>query len=1134
MAITFQRAPILTSESDATSGNYNKLAKAFNDRIKSGIGDGAWRIAWQAYSFSKQIRTRGTNPYAFPPADEWLKLYANVPQSAGWEWPLAPVGSPEGLNVGNQIAGFIVGNPSAVSEADRLSEPTDGGIPFELGGPAETPSEIWALGKEQRGFTTGGLFDSATIIRAPALSAAQSFAKMVPSFVAKQGLSYGGFFPSPEVVDWDEYVVGDTTYPIPIYKLTFTPLRDPLPVLIYYGFAATPAKQAEHTPHLSGLAEYTWAYHLWDTSGNLTKLNKDDYILGPFTGSAHASHTVGPLLELSMNNYALQHRGADTERVTTTDYARQYSADWQSFFTRQYPLAPAYGVESGGQVVDATPEYTWPAGTVAAGTLGTISGGSTYAIHTGFRLAGVYVEANDVTGSLAIEIRMGAAVIGTVVVSLDDTGSGATILPIDHAPGIVSLRLLNEVEVGGTLFAELLELLDYKPYPHDAYFLARCAGAQSALVDTPEPLPWDTQTPKQFTSRLATDLCIVNRNQSAGLNPTPQTNVPLNAWYETTRRLIHDNVRMVSRGKITNYYVDEFGKSHIVCNRYALTSDFDTFDGMADSIRAAAGEAGLANEWVCFFSWVQDDTGLLFRPDTYGDILGHLNNPLHCWSTELGANVHRPLRNLFTVGNFAEDVAPAIKNILVAEAPPGYCFVRGLNDPKRAWSTDDEADVESRRGCYRSGEIYKAPYYIESVTALENGLVDIALAVRIQHCDEASPTVSKEAGTWDLDALAAEPWASDENRLRKYIARHVVGSTRAWPPIPGDMAPSRVPTYSPASQPDSSAILPRLHMVRLVPTAYEDNNDTPQATDTLRLSDPMQQMAWYAHAMAEGYVDSQSTASDCDNAEQMWDYTIQEATRQANGLRRLETVPDRVPVASGFGPLPAVNFDVATVNQYSRLVNLMTRVRIDLPVPIESRVHVTIGEIAVTPADFDGSNWAIVATGSTVYTGASGGYLSDWDTVEPSIGESATRFIKTRYDSDLASWVLRGEEQSFEFRFAIDSEALQAVPISWRDMVNTATGLFLEKPTHTEFYPSYSLGASPPDTIELNQSGSDIASCQFYEHGTRVQAASPPAGYVHTVSDGSSATISRSDVAIFPAGGVSGDGNLLLTVPLVD
>jgi len=82
MAINFTSAPVVNPGTDRpNSYHYNKLVDAYNDRIKSGIGDCAWRIAWQAYSATRLIRN--PNGLSFPPIDELLKLYLYLDPSSG-------------------------------------------------------------------------------------------------------------------------------------------------------------------------------------------------------------------------------------------------------------------------------------------------------------------------------------------------------------------------------------------------------------------------------------------------------------------------------------------------------------------------------------------------------------------------------------------------------------------------------------------------------------------------------------------------------------------------------------------------------------------------------------------------------------------------------------------------------------------------------------------------------------------------------------------------------------------------------------------------------------------------------------------------------------------------------------------
>jgi len=68
MALTYKQAPTVTAGATITSGQWNQLAQAFNDRLVGGVGDPTYRLHWYWHSLFRVLRApNGTN---FAPEDE--------------------------------------------------------------------------------------------------------------------------------------------------------------------------------------------------------------------------------------------------------------------------------------------------------------------------------------------------------------------------------------------------------------------------------------------------------------------------------------------------------------------------------------------------------------------------------------------------------------------------------------------------------------------------------------------------------------------------------------------------------------------------------------------------------------------------------------------------------------------------------------------------------------------------------------------------------------------------------------------------------------------------------------------------------------------------------------------------------
>ena len=61
MAVNYTTAETVNVEEGVYSADYNKLALAFNDRLKNGVADPTWRLLWYAHSLVRGMR----NPNGF-------------------------------------------------------------------------------------------------------------------------------------------------------------------------------------------------------------------------------------------------------------------------------------------------------------------------------------------------------------------------------------------------------------------------------------------------------------------------------------------------------------------------------------------------------------------------------------------------------------------------------------------------------------------------------------------------------------------------------------------------------------------------------------------------------------------------------------------------------------------------------------------------------------------------------------------------------------------------------------------------------------------------------------------------------------------------------------------------------------
>lgn len=1175
MAINFTSAPVVNPGTDRpNSYHYNKLVDAYNDRIKSGIGDCAWRIAWQAYSATRLIRN--PNGLSFPPIDELLKLYLYLDPSSGITWPTASPGDPEGISLTSSLGKFVFGDASLDSEDERLHG-LDGVPLWYAGAPPATMAEKWALGRLQRGLTDSTLYDSGIHISAPALEVAQAHYAILPNRSAKKLLSYGSFAPTPEITG--DCGDGDANrHDSPVYEIKFTSLKDPPEATkTYNGFCpvGSPGYTA-HTPHLDGVIETQFSYFIYTATGGIEQLSKNDWLLGPFTNSGVLQHNPSDSLDIFLTKYAMEFRGSDTERALGDYRVLEKAFGNQSFFSRQYPLAPAKGTwNAGTETIDQDDFlFTWPAGVSSSGTLGTFQGGGTsMAVTSGFVLAGFYAYAPNIEGTTQVTILQGSEVFGSVTLSPSKTED---ILWLEvPAKGTVSFRIDGDLKTpagpGNGLTVEVAELVEYKPFPSDLYLVLRSGSAQSAASTTPEPLGNDTSSPKSISDDLYTFGAIINPQGSAGLQA--QTEIVNNAVYESARQFIKDSVRYAHRGMINHYEVSG-DKSILYLDRYALgTSNFDVFGDLIDAIKEDAPAKGFSNEWVCFFSWLPytDSASSTFDPGVYADVLGHLNNPAHLYTSELEPLDKRTLKRHITIGS--EEPGNYVKNVFVAEAPSGYSYAMGVNHPGQHDNPWSHTDSELKQKYFSAHQIYKAPYEIESIEDAGGNVVKITFRSRIQHHPAAPSTVNKDDSTWSAPTIAAEDYATDENRLRKYIRHAKHGDDFDYQL--GDTSASGYLLRG--SYADHGTIYPRIHFVKLIPKAFEDGDLSPGPLDTKCYSDPFLKMAWYSRAMCEGFIDN-AASTDCLSADvsgtpvlqvrSMYDYTLENALFQANGNRSFEIIPEEIrnfDRSNGFGPLPGLTPMYADqFNQFSRFINLLTRARVDLPLELEYRTHTTRGKTPIspingfTPSSCSPNGDEQAFGGFAIWQGTpprEGHFYSvtDWDDFDAMAGESAS--YEYRIDANTVclngntSVQATGDETYLEWRFVSDQEAMNAIPIEWRDMMTLNAGIWMEYSWGTTEYPEFTAPGSGPTvggdpipswpgsgdlaTIEIAESLTADVECRFYTVGGILRAPAIFNQVMYRYDSGGAQTLTpQSTAAIRPVNGLAGNGNLFITIPL--
>lgn len=976
MSITFTRAPTFVQGAEITAAEHIQLADAFNDRLRSGIGDPTQRIHLYQLGLWRQVRTNDDT--LWPAQGEWSEFYAHIAGDGEdhYRWPLVPPGEAGGRNPANPAMAFVAGDGATqFGEGARISEQLD----FDSGD--GTPRSIWEMGKRQR-----GAYDpTAQVYGAPFLYASESVFRIVSQPWSSHGKSYGGYLPVPESLGNCITPSGQT---FPNRDIFFTNLS----TLGQKHFTGTcgPDYGGSGTD-VSAIWDGPFAYYVYKWDGSFERLAKDEWIEGPYTGGGDLKKPQGDQLpRLMLNPFIKEFRGVDSQRTGEFDIT-EIAFSMEEFLNAQFQLAPNIGHEDAGYVIPDYPAWEFTGGTtIAAGTTGTA-----HQFATGFVLGAVIVEAEQLVGSATVEILDGSTVVSTVALEADDFGKDGQIVVFDtSATPNLNVRLAtvaNFTTAAGWIRVEASELQEYKPQLHDAYMLLRCASA----LRSPEGLDTrgiDEEQAKDIFTNYNANACIINHQGALGVDQDTEY-VNTNPVYDAARRYCRSWSRVVNRHALTGYEVDSEGRSVLWFNATTPTGGGTLFDGIVDAIAADAPALGESNEWLmfaCFKRYGPD--GAIFDSDSYTDYFPFIDR-CSLYSSRMSVVVNRDLLL------FAQGVPPTDSSVEWASPPISPELVTGYRYAGTPSINGLEGfDDATRIAFYRSCQMYQPDYEIESAVTV-GGQVKITFKTRFQHTDDAPGTIENNAASWDEAALKAQTYRTDENGIMEYLHHIGTGSTPSTKL--GDECSNSTMSSSFSV---FGAVYPQFFFTKLIPKPYEEtpaNSTVEKSHDTIITADRFQQMETYLRAMCEGYIDGQTTVNrGCQGitaASSAYDFTFENLCFEAFGGRWINTIaPEvRTDMPYGFGPSPNVLIYAEVLNQFSACLNLLDKARVMLPWKLQSwaNVYHGTGTVAATwpsgASDCQGAgpgtaNKAIAFGASAPNAGTWVGGDGDWQDVAPS------------------------------------------------------------------------------------------------------------------------------------------------------
>lgn len=1101
--ISFPKAPRVSKGAKITSTQAIGLARSFNARTLSGIGDGHWRLFDYWVGLFRAIRNCDESGEKCPSQAEYFYYWMMLRPEEG-QWPDAAPGDPEGANLNNLGNAYEYGNEAAgyLDEASRLD------VPLRLvGGSSDLVEYCHRLARYQRGAQ-----DPSTGVRAaPMIDAARAYDQVRTGPLSRIGTSWGGYQPQPQYVGQ----CADPYDQVSSFARFFTNLKNPAIVKTY------PGNCPDVPGDIAGIIERKREYVIYTYRGDgsccvVEVLPTSEWIEGPYKAAAAPAHNWADHLGVMQNAFAREFRGYDPAQTpigTRLSLARAFYN--QGFTTKQYQLAPARGKERGQGVSAIYPvgRLSGPSG--AGKSVIWTGGGPKWRVDSKCIICGIWAKGTGLLEDATLEIRIGGEPRGTLIVP-SRAPSGKTGDAVPSVKVIFEDPKIGDLEVictnglrAGSISVEADELLQYIPGLDDLTALLRLATTTGDGLRSVDTRGIDLAEPKEVSDNYWKYGCVLNISSADGL---PQANtliggsVNSNPVWDAARRL-SQHVRLMPAFQIRAYAVSG-GKSILYFDRYAkvmgknnidmfadlgpLTGAFasgelvtgvryvvkskdgrgsvsyagakydanqvftagkdKTFtahgDAMvceADGIRKVAPPGGRTNRWVMDLNLkpFSIHSSSIWHPSVYGDYWPWVSRCL--FGPRFGRT---PAMTRMIAGGDSSWSVP--------EAPSGWNYAPGTGA-----APDDVRH-------YKSCPIYEPPIEVESVvveTVNGEDLIKVTLSGRLQAHESAPAVVDRDPTTWssgdvarlaltDLDA--PEDYRTKDNGLREYMLRKATGYVPVWR-IGDSSFGSWINTETGAP---SASIWPSALFVRLMDEPYEDGNDRQDLTDTPFLSDWFTQADVVLRSMCEGFVDEATTSTyscDCgDDSCQIFDYSFRNLCYDAFGGTSLQCLPAAETGWNswGYGPLPCTYARAEIFNQFAAAIDKLTSARVMLPASLWAKTDVFKGGTPVgdTPCSSSGkiSKTGNPAGGSTPDPGS---YV-DWAEITSyyvATASTSSGFAPYCEDNNWmlggsSNWLFGSERKVVTYQVRLtDVNALQAIPLAWRDMVPNSLGAFVRK-----------------------------------------------------------------------------------------
>jgi hypothetical protein len=467
----------------------------------------------------------------------------------------------------------------------------------------------------------------------------------------------------------------------------------------------------------------------------------------------------------------------------------------------------------------------------------------------------------------------------------------------------------------------------------------------------------------------------------------------------------------------------------------------------ADGIRAEAPPGGESNQWLlgCWLAPYDqvnggDNEASIYKPSVYGRIYPFAQR---CFlgSTEL----------FNRYGNLKWHLNQGQPLAWKPEAPSGYTYTPQF--PGGGACNRFEMSDANQLLFYQSCRIYEPDLLIESaVTEIEDGraVVHLTLAGRIHNTSEAveldedgnivaaswraPASFERDVETWDTAAVQAERVRSLENGLMERMIYRRYGAP-ATIKI-GDRFAKNPEVEMPGPGSPEGCSFPSFLLTKLPTLVYEDNNATQEpATDTPFSSGYIRHLEFVIRAIGPGYLDGATTeriACITDN-EFMADFDPESLCYAAFGKASFNWLseddrPDNVP---GFGPVPMTLSRAELFNQFSKALDKLKLVRVDVPLDWPT-TSTKLGGRRATSLDPYEECQAVLTTPASVSV-----------SLPPEINIHAI-CSSTLVKSDGKWWVDTFNQTSVLTAEFLDAATRYCLPEGWRDQAVNWLGVVCE------------------------------------------------------------------------------------------